>query len=271
MESTWEILKRELAYHKIKLIDNKTCHVIHDGKKYNVPIPKAVNFIHKLIRHNKEHFNSLWNDIPGILTQNCSCSCSSSPIDLRLLNLFSESLKDLRLFAQTCSSCSPEFKNFLYENRIFKAIKMASLVDIQKFSPETISTLPDYEIAIIWTFRKNCSLDYISNLLLFSMKGQEYVCSKLVKTARGISGPWSNLDLPMQERTFSWSDIEEEVTGREKDKERQRRYRQGFENYNNDGRVGEGYYWRELRNEPFSWYNRGTDSPYPSRSTLGNW
>jgi len=35
--------------------------------------------------------------------------------------------------------------------------------------------------------------------------------------------------------------------------------------------ITEGYYWREIRNEPFSWYNRADDSPYPQRDTLGNW
>ncbi|MFW6173100.1 MAG: hypothetical protein ACOC5T_05090, partial [Elusimicrobiota bacterium] len=78
------------------------------------------------------------------------------------------------------------------------------------------------------------------------------------------------LDLPMEERVFKWRDIEDEVRGRERGKEKQRRYRQGFENYNNDGRVGEGYYWREMRNEPYSWYDRGTSSPYKSRATIDN-
>jgi len=39
-------------------------------------------------------------------------------------------------------------------------------------------------------------------------------------------------------------------------------------NYNNDGRVGEGFYWRELRNEPFDWADRDWEDPYPSRHLL---
>jgi len=72
----------------------------------------------------------------------------------------------------------------------------------------------------------------------------------------------------MDERVFEWDDIDEEMRGRDRDIRRQKRYRTGLENYNNDGRVGEGFYWRELRNEPFSWHSREFDDPYPSRHLL---
>jgi len=122
-----------------------------------------------------------------------------------------------------------------------------------------------------WIYRRNSILTYIIHLLKFSKAGEEAVCKYVVKTARGVQGPWGNLDLPMLERQFKWDDVAEETRGRDRDIKRQHRYRMGLENYNNDGRTGEGFYWREIRNEPFSWYDRDSEDPYPSRHTLSRW
>lgn len=269
MESTWETLSRELAYHRIKLIDEKSCLINYNGKDYTLPISKAIKFINKQIQSNIKVFEEIWMELSHALCQ--PCSCMSGPVDIRLANLFCESIKDLCVFSRALSEDSPRFRQFLFEKGIAKSLKIACLKDLLSFSPEIITVVPDFKIAISWTFRKNCTLDYITHLLMFAAKGQQYVCGKTIKTARGISGPWANLDLPTAERCFPWSDIEEEVRGRERDKERQRRYTKGLENYNNYGKVGEGYYWRELRNEPFSWYNKDSDSPYPGRNTLSKW
>lgn len=268
MENTWDILKRELAYHKIKLIDEKSCIIRHNGKEYHISIKKAIKFINKQIKSNTKVFEDIWEELSQVLSQPNSCSCG--PVDIRLANLFCESVKDMYVFAQVLSTESSRFKQFLIEKRVFKAVKRACFRDFMSFSPEIIKIIPDFKIAIDWTFRKNCSLDYITHLLILASKGQQFVCGRTIKTARGISGPWANLDLPSAERVFPWTDIEEEVRGRERDKERQRRYTKGLENYNKEG-VGEGYYWRELRNEPFSWYDKDSDSPYQNRNTLSKW
>ncbi len=94
--------------------------------------------------------------------------------------------------------------------------------------------------------------------------GKKNVIKSEIKTARGISGPWANLDLPLEERKFPFGI---ELQGRERDKKGQRRYRKGFENYNTEN-VGDGHYWRELRNEPYSWADRNSESPYPHRNLL---
>jgi hypothetical protein len=83
-------------------------------------------------------------------------------------------------------------------------------------------------------------------------------------SAKGVHGPYSNLDIPMQERVFSWSAIDEETRGRDRDIRNQRRYRMGLEGYN-DPWVNEGFKWRELRNEPYLWGKEG-ESPYPRGS-----
>jgi len=87
------------------------------------------------------------------------------------------------------------------------------------------------------------------------------------KIARGIQGPWGNLDLPMQERVFKWDDVSEETYGRRADIQKQRRYVMGLEDMD-DPNVKVGYYWRELRNEPYLFSDSDTESPYPHRNVL---
>jgi hypothetical protein len=87
------------------------------------------------------------------------------------------------------------------------------------------------------------------------------------KLARGIQGPWGNLDLPMQERVFKWDDVSEETYGRRADIQKQRRYVMGLEDLNSPN-AKVGYYYRELRNEPYLFSDSAEESPYPFRSTL---
>jgi hypothetical protein len=91
--------------------------------------------------------------------------------------------------------------------------------------------------------------------------------NKNLKTeAKGVHGPYSNLDLPMEERVFSWSVIDEEVRGRSRDLRTQIRYTKGHTVYN-DPMNNNGTYWREIRNEPFLWGKEG-ENPYPHRNLL---
>jgi len=161
------------------------------------------------------------------------------------------------------------------QSEYYKAVSTSLNRDISTFGRRQVYSLSDYKITIDWISRVISRLLYVSNLLAFASMGPKRVAkydiktakgiSYDIKTAKGISGPWAHLDLPMEERVFPFGD---EVQNREKSKLQQRRFRKGLENYNNDGRVGEGHYWRELRNEPFSWFDRGSEDPYPSRSML---
>lgn len=106
---------------------------------------------------------------------------------------------------------------------------------------------------------------YIIKIITEKLHKENFEIKK-VSYNRGISGPWANLDLPMEERVFTWRDVEEETTERQTDKQKQRRYTMGYE----DEKEGfkEGFYFRELRNEPFLFENASFDSPYPYRSVL---
>ena len=93
----------------------------------------------------------------------------------------------------------------------FKNLKSALNTDSIDFSKDIILSVPDYKLCLDWTIRKNCILSYIRKLLRFVLSGQVFTSRDVVKTARGVAGPWSNLDLPMLERAFEWNDISDEV------------------------------------------------------------
>ena len=79
----------------------------------------------------------------------------------------------------------------------------------------------------------------------------------------------SALRAKAKERVYDFGD--DHMGGAVKDRQHQRRYRKNLENYNRaDGGVGEGHYWREIRNEPFSWKDRKDEDPYSHRSVLNN-
>jgi len=265
MENTWDILQRETAHYGIKLVDHENCQFKYKGKIHRTPIVIKIKILTKQISKNNTLLDSLWSELSDLLNIKNEMEVSAG-VDVRLVNLFINSLKDLDSLARLLCVACQNVKTHLIQIGFFKSLKSALNTDYIDFAKDVICSVPDYKMCIDWAIRKNSSLAYVRSLLRFVLSGQVFTNTEVVKTARGVSGPWSNLDLPMLERVFEWEDIEDEVKGRQKDKQHQRRYRKGFENYNAPG-VGEGHYWRELRNEPYSWYSQ-EDNPYPHRNVL---
>jgi hypothetical protein len=144
---------------------------------------------------------------------------------------------------------------------IEKCVCDALCRDINSFSYRTMSNVIEYKLSIEWVSHLIAKNLYVRALLVAC----QYPENKTVE-AKGVHGPYSNLDLPMDERVFSWSAIDEETRGRDRDIKSQRRYKMGLEGYN-DPWVNEGFEWRELRNEPFLWGKEG-ENPYPHRNVL---
>ena len=131
------------------------------------------------------------------------------------------------------------------------------------FSSRFMSKVIDFNLGIQWLLHLIHRDAYAIHLL--------YTFSKIIKNkdkvlARGFAGPWGRLDLPMEERVFEWDDIAEETSGRESDKKTQRRYKMGLENMK-DNDPNEGYYFREIKNEPYAWGDEDSN-PYPHRNLL---
>jgi len=252
---TWEILKKELDYYGVRLLEHGKCQIHNDTESPKIQgVIKTARQISKSINKKIEIFSSLWKELVEIL--NREDAPDKKIIDERIIKLFIFSLKDLSKFLL----CFEELDGSEFEIAISNSLNK----DIKFFSKEQIYSVSDYKISIDWAHRLISRLIYIRKLLIFASCGRKKIAEYDIKMAKGISGPWAHLDLPMQERVFPFGG---ELHARDTQKKRQRRYRKGLENYNKPG-VGEGHYWRELRNEPFSWADRGHDDPYPSRSML---
>ena len=252
---SWALLEKELNYYGIRLINNKKCQICDDDGDISVQgVIKTVRVLNGYVKQQKKILLTLWNEVVHILQKREE---NNEIIDDKMISLFIFSLKDFERYLQ----CFDGIEITKYYNAISSSLTR----DYKTFSKSQIYSIPDYKIAIDWITRNISRLLYICNLLSFASMGRKRVCQCEIKTARGIAGPWSRLDLPLEERVFPFGFG---LQSREKGKQKQRRYRKGLENYNGDFRVGEGHYWRELRNEPFSWADRGSEDPYPSRSIL---
>lgn len=252
---TWALLCKELQYSGITLLGHTKCQIGDDNGQVKVQgVIRTIRDINKSIKQQKKILLLLWDEVVSLLSEQ---NYATEIIDERMVNLFLFSLKDMVKFLLCFEGAEKSKYYHIVSNSLNR--------DINSFSRQQVYKIPDYKISIDWVNRTICRLLYIVNLLAFAFMGPKRISKYDVKTARGISGPWAHLDLPMEERVFPFGD---ELQQREKGKQKQRRYQQGLSNYNNDGRVGEGFYWRELRNEPFSWFDRETEDPYPHRSLL---
>lgn len=257
---TWTLLEKELNYFGIELIDSKKCRIYDDiSSGLDSPskvqgVIRTIREINGFVRKQKKMLLFLWEETIEILQPQ---NPTGEIVDERMTNLFTSSLKDMLKFLLCFESGE--------KSKYYRVITEALAKDIRSFNKQQIYTIPDYKISIDWVNRTVCRLLYICKLLAFACMGKKRISTYEIKTARGIAGPFTRLDLPMKERIFPFG---REVGRRIRGRQKQRRYTKGLQNYNNDGRVGEGYMWRELRNEPFSWFDRNFDDPYPSRYLL---
>jgi len=254
----WTTLIKELATFGIHLSENGTCQYYDaEGKAYQNTLGELGQEVRKSIRQNVHLFRSLWNQVANLL--NRPVQRQDRAYDPKIIDLFIHNLRDLSNLCMVFD----ELDGSPVKNSILHALER----DIKDFDPAQIKSLPDYKISIDWVLRLIHRFKYIHKLLSFAGMGQEKARNYIMKTARGVAGPWSNLDLPMEERVIPFTYDDEDLRGRMVDKLKQYRYRKGLENYNASDGVGEGHYWRELRNEPFSWYDQ-SENPYPHRNVL---
>ena len=257
---TWIVLQKELNYYGIRIIKGKKCQLYKDGVVLSTKgIVGAIRQFKRDIEEQKKILLFLWEDVINLLQREEDNKVSL--YDERMVDLFIFSLQDMSKFLM----CFDGMEDSEFSQVVDGAINK----DISSFSKEQISKVPDYKISIDWSHRLISRLMYIIKLLSYVLLGAERISSLDIKEARGVSGPWSRLNLPLAERRWPFEEIEmAKIT---QDKQHQRRYRKSLEAYNNDGRVSEGHYWREMKNEPFSWDKRNEEDPYPSRHSLSRW
>jgi len=259
--NNWNLIKKELAVNDIRLSDDGLCQNRENGQVKTKNISQLITGFKKDIEKDVHTFKFLWKEVVELLMNPGSEEgFVRSAVDSRSLDLFVYSLKDLAKFIDA-------FEDL--DNTALKKILLSAIArDITEFDSLQIKLFPNFKLAIDCVHRKLNKKYYLIDLLRLASGGEAYAESFDYKTAKSIAGPWSNLDLPMLERVWPWRDEDENLRGRMRDIRKQTRYRMGLENYNGDGRVGEGFYWRELRNEPYSWYDRKEEEPYYERYVL---
>jgi len=256
-ENTWDILNKELKYFGIKLINKNKCQFYNKNNVLRtISVKKLIKNIDFNITQNIKLFSEIWDDVFELLNKKDK---NEPCYDYDLKKLFKFSLKELQKLLLIFEDMD--------NSKFSKIIKNTLNKDINNFSHCQINSLSNYKISIDWLFRLISLHKYLISLLELSCHGKNKLSKQKIKLARGVSGPWANLDLPMKERVYDFE--VENISGRSRDKKYQRRYYKGLENYNTQG-VGEGHYWRELRNEPFAWSDRKEESPYPSRNLITN-
>lgn len=248
----WDILQKELAIYGIGL-DAKHNVVECDGGR--VTINDAINKVKLRLKKERELFYEYIDKCLELLYN--PVDTGNAPIDELRVKLFLHSLKR---FCNLFELITSQDISRIYLQK-----------DLSEYGKDVLEKIPDYLMSLDLLFR-SCSIQRYKIKLLRCARAGERKCNiNKYKLAAGVNAPWGRLDLPLLERVFPYNDIEEEMQGKRDDIKRQHRYKKGFEHYNDpSGRVGEGHYWRELRNEPFMWTDRFSDSPYVSMGS-GTW
>jgi|2_EtaG_2_1085320.scaffolds.fasta_scaffold31174_3 hypothetical protein len=273
MSITWTTLEKELAINGVELVDNKMCRVLEGEVLRPRSIVMQIRQVDRDIIKNRTALEDNLSELLKLLMSSEKAE-ENQAIDPKTVSLFIHSMKAMIFSFNTYL----EGYRFRYKNTgleissVYDAVRSCMNTDYMKFPKNVILDVPDYKLSMDWLVRNLNKLSYLKRLLLMAMKGKDRIDKYFVKIARGVQGPWANLDLPMLERVFEWKDIEEEVRGRDRDIRKQRRYQMGFDHYNDySKKSGEGFYWVEMNNEPYLWTERGDNSPYSGRSSLSNW
>lgn len=163
--------------------------------------------------------------------------------------------------------------NLIFLNSVKKIYHLAHRFSEIKHIHEIIRKLLSVDIASVDSdLIEKFNTAYLKVNLIHRLIINEIYRTKLIdrymfvtKIAQ-ISGPWANLDLPMQERAWEWDrDGEQEYfDNRQTDRREQIRY-------NPENATSSGFYfvWNEPRRSPYSWEDRDEESPYPSLA-IGN-
>jgi len=256
--NNWDLIKKELAVNDIRLSDDGSCQHRENGTVKAKTISHLIAGFKKDIDQDIHTFKFLWKESVDLLYD--TSVPGNTVADSRSVDLFVYSLKDIAKLVDAFE----DLDNTSLKRAVFNCLSR----DVSKFTSVQVKLFPNFKIAIDCVHRRINKLYYLIDLLRLASGGEAYAESFEYKTAKSVAGPWSNLDLPMLERVWPWRDEDENLRGRMKDIRKQTRYRMGLENYNGDGRVGEGFMARELRNEPYSWYNRRDEEPYYERYAL---
>lgn len=239
-----ELIRKELAMYGI-LVTDETSTVQSNGSEIKLKIEEQILKLKKSTFSHKMLTKQLWKELKNAL-QNIPVAITSG--NEQTERMFIEAMKHLnRILIE-----------MHLDRRMIKSILQR---DINVFSEAFMKKIIDYKISIDWLHHIVMVDNYrISLLKAYLNSGKES------KEVLAILGPWGGLDLPMQERVWEYNSDEESIKGHEEDKQHQQRY-QLPGTYNSPYEFEEGFYYREIRNEPYAFGDDDND-PYPGRDLL---
>lgn len=186
-----------------------------------------------------------------------------------------DSWKDLAHLAEHISSEQGSnfggMNNLILLNAAKKAFSLSLNFTDLDFAGEKLLGLLDTDIKNADNYLiKQFNLEYLKirsmdRLIMSEIYRCRLIDQYLIVTKQAqISGPWANLDLPIEERKWEWDDQEEEYfTDRKKSRQEQTRY-----NPENATSSGFFYVWVDHNRDPYKFEDMKEDSPYKSRHQL---
>lgn len=241
------IIEKELIIKGVIPLDRGTFQI--DSR--DMSLVDALAFFKESITSNKKLLLVLWQELQEII----KLPTGGGNVDEYLVRLFLPAIDSL----YRLSLCFDK----LHNNGVVADLYNILCMDSASISSRFMIKIFEYKLGIEWLHHLILKELYIISLLK-EYKKQMLLPKEIIAT--GTGGPWANLDHPMDERVYEWDDIDEEITGRMKDRQNQPRYHLGLENYNSP-RINEGFYWEEVRRFPYD-FDDEDDNPYPHRNLL---
>lgn len=166
---------------------------------------------------------------------------------------------------------SGSLDNLLFLNSAKKAFQLATVFTDLEPIQQNLARLLDTDILLVDDHlirhfnAEHISIQALHSLIMTELYRKKLV-SKLIQMTKQaqISGPWANLDLPMQERVWEWDEGEDQYF-----QDRMRARREQIR-YNPEDATKNGFYyvWQDLTRDPYLFEDMKKDSPYKSRHLL---
>jgi len=240
-----ELLKSELAINGIIINDDGTCQsrITSTGVPESMSCEDKIKKIAIYVVENKKEFKHMWHFFCESLIE---CDAATSGGSAVTEKMYISAVKKAYRFSKT----------FGYFKNARSLLLMRLNQDIKKSTESAMSRIVDYHICLNWLYRTIENDLYCVRLLKAWTKEidrlQNVVAQQMTPSA---------LDLPMKERVWPWAEDDEDFHQREKDIRNQQRY-QLPETYDEPDKLEEGFFWREMRNDPYSFWDEESD-PYP--------
>ena len=166
---------------------------------------------------------------------------------------------------------SGSLDNLLFLSAVNKSFELSSIFTDLQLITKTIRQLLDTDIAssddhLIRHFNDDyLRIQCLHRLIMIELYRKHLVNRYMTITKQAqISGPWANLDLPIEERVWEWDEAEDEYfANRQKSRREQIRY-----NPENQTKSGFYYVWQDFSRDPYRFEDMKEDSPYKSRHLL---